>query len=251
MSKQAEIDYFQAMLPEERQHAIGKPFSDPNCPNYLAEMGAIMRLLPPPPARIIDIGCGTGWTSLFLARRGYDVTGIDISADMLQAAETSCRGEELDSVRFAAHDFESLPYEAEFDAALFYDALHHAVDEEQAVRGAYRALRPRGICVTSEPGFGHTRNPVSRAHVARFGVTERDMPPSRIIAAGRKAGFQTFDVFPNAYRLSHFVYNQPRFESAPVRRWIHSLKIGLMCAMPILQLRNGGIVCMRKQEAIR
>jgi S-adenosylmethionine-dependent methyltransferase len=39
--------------------------------------------LPPPPVRSIDLGCGQGTQALRLARRGYEVTGVDASADLL------------------------------------------------------------------------------------------------------------------------------------------------------------------------
>ena len=42
-----------------------------------------MGFLPDPPARILDMGCGGGWTSIFFAKRGYEVVGQDISQDMI------------------------------------------------------------------------------------------------------------------------------------------------------------------------
>src|SRR5262249_40316386 len=77
-----------------------------------------------------------------------------------------------------------LPFACEFDSAVFYDSLHHAVDESAALRGAYRALRPGGVCVTSEPGAGHECSPEAREAVARYGVTEKSMPPRRVIELG-------------------------------------------------------------------
>jgi SAM-dependent methyltransferase len=249
MSKQCEIDYFRNIGSDGQRHAIGKPFTDVDCASYLVQIGVIMRLLPPPPARILDFGCGTGWTSLFLGRRGYHVTGVDISADMLDAAETLRRDEGLDNVRFATHDYEALPFEAEFDAALFYDSLHHAIDEEMAVRSACRALVPGGLCITSEPGVGHSRNPHTRAAVARFGVTERDMPPVRVIAAGRRAGFHSFEVFPNGYHLAHAVYGScnsaPAWASAGRLRRAWRL-VRLVGTFARAEACWSGIVCMTK-----
>lgn len=242
MSKQAEINYARALGPAGRRHLLEKPFSDERCPDYLAEIGVIMHLMPPPPARILDIGCGAGWTSRFLARRGYEVTGVDIAGDMIDCAESLRRAEGLPTVRFLVHDYEGLPFDGEFDVALFFDSLHHAVEEEQAVNSAYRALTIGGLCITSEPGYGHSRSAEARAAVTRFGVTERDMTPRRITAMGRKAGFHSCRVFPHAFSLTGAVY---RF---PGGRWLggapNFIKLVSLVSRRLLQL--DGIVCMTK-----
>src|SRR5947207_10528269 len=72
MAKSGEIDYLKNLSPADVWHAVHKPFSDDNCAGYLFNMGAVFSLLPPRPARLLDLGCGTGWTSIFFARAGYD-----------------------------------------------------------------------------------------------------------------------------------------------------------------------------------
>src|SRR5579864_2184272 len=99
-------------------------------------MAAILALLPPPPARLLDLGCGTGWTSVFFARAGYEVVGLDISPDMIEQAEANRERARLDRLDFTVCDYEAMAFAGEFDAAVFYDALHHAVDEGAAVAGA-------------------------------------------------------------------------------------------------------------------
>jgi SAM-dependent methyltransferase len=49
------------------------------------------RLLPDPPARVADLGCGTGTLSILLAKRGYPVTAVDVSPNMLAAAREKAR----------------------------------------------------------------------------------------------------------------------------------------------------------------
>src|SRR3954451_12322722 len=55
-------------------------------------------VLPHPPARIADLGCGTGSLSLLLARDGYDVTGIDLSENMVAQAKRKAEAAALDVV---------------------------------------------------------------------------------------------------------------------------------------------------------
>jgi SAM-dependent methyltransferase len=122
------------------------------------EMGALFSLLPPPPARLLDLGCGPGWTSRFFARRGYSVTGVDISPDLVECAERLRQSEGLPNLRFEVMDYESCPFAESFEAAVFFDSLHHAEDEVLALTAVYRALVPGGICLVSEPGLGHANS---------------------------------------------------------------------------------------------
>jgi len=181
LSKQGEIDYLKNIGEAGAEHAANKPFSDADCGVYLVQIGVVMSLLPPPPAKLLDLGCGTGWTSRFLARHGYEVTGVDISQDMIACAERMRREENVGNLRFLVHDFELPGFAGEFDCALFFSALHHTEDEEAALRGVHRALKPGGVCLVYEPGTGHAAAPASRDAVERYGVTERDMPPSLVV----------------------------------------------------------------------
>ena len=206
MAKQGEIDYLKIAGDGAMTHVMNKPFSDHNCKGNLMQLGAIMHLLPPPPARILDLGCGSGWTSVFLGRAGYEVVGQDISADMIAVAEQLRRKEGLSRVRFVVGDYESGAWSSEFDAVLFFDALHHAVDERLAVKAAFDALKPGGICIASEPGEDHAASPEAIEAVERFGVTEKDMPYRKVFALGRDAGFDSFRAYPNAFFTGVLLY---------------------------------------------
>lgn len=67
--------------------------------------------------RILDIGCGTGRHSIELAKRGYNVTGIDLSESQLERAREKAREQNL-SIDFRKHDARALPFENEFDVAI-------------------------------------------------------------------------------------------------------------------------------------
>src|SRR5438128_12244322 len=113
MGKAGEIDYVKNLTTDEVHHAIDKPFSDVNCPHYLQPIGAILELLPPRPARVLDLGCGTGWTSRFFARAGYGVVGADICSDMIRHAEQMRRRDGLDNLSFRIADYEDLHFSNE------------------------------------------------------------------------------------------------------------------------------------------
>ncbi|WHO40585.1 methyltransferase domain-containing protein [Sphingobium sp. AP49] len=209
MPKEGEQAYLANIGEMGRDHCLHKPFSDPLCGLNLTSIGTIMSLLPPPPARILDLGCGGGWTSSFLARHGYEVVGQDIAADMIELAREGARLYGIgDNLRFVCSDFESLDFDGYFDAAIFFDSLHHAEDEGLAIRSVFRALKPGGMLITHEPGEGHADNPISIQAMELYGVTERDMPPHLIIARGREAGFADARILPMPEELFSIFYKR-------------------------------------------
>ena len=194
MAKEDEIAYSGRLGDIGKKHAMDKPWSDDLRGMYLQEMGGLISLLPSPPASILDIGAGSGWTSCFYALSGYQVTATDIAPEMVELASANAARYNV-PLEVVVSDFESLPFENQFDVVIFYDCLHHAEDEHLALLSAYRALKPGGICITLEPGSGHATSPVSVQAMKDLGVTERDMPPVQIISAGQAVGFTTAQVF--------------------------------------------------------
>jgi SAM-dependent methyltransferase len=227
MGKLGEINYLRNLSPEEQRGLPHKPFSEPTVARNLQEMGALFSLLPQRPVRLLDLGCGSGWTSLFFARAGHHVVGVDICPDMIRLADEHRRRLDLDNVDFLVRDYEDLAFDSEFDAVVFFDSLHHAVDEELALGRAYRALVPGGLCLTSEPGEGHADSAVAADAVRRYGVTEKDMPPRKIIELGRRLGFRSFSTFPFAWnnQLVAYAHDQatlPRLPGqGPLKRLFH------------------------------
>ena len=67
--------------------------------------------------RILDIGCGTGRHSIELAKRGYKITGIDLSDSQLKRAREKASEQGL-LIDFQKHDARDLPFSNEFDLAI-------------------------------------------------------------------------------------------------------------------------------------
>jgi SAM-dependent methyltransferase len=97
--------------------------------------------------RFLDLACGTGGVALIAARKGTDVTGIDISADQLDKARAAAAEAGL-SIRFDEGDVQQLPYEdASFDVLASAFGLIFAPSDERTVAGAHTGLpacRPAG-----------------------------------------------------------------------------------------------------------
>jgi len=66
---------------------------------------------------IVDIGCGTGRHTIELTKRGYNITGVDLSEAQLKKAREKAERENL-KIDFLKHDARDLPFENQFDAAI-------------------------------------------------------------------------------------------------------------------------------------
>ena len=106
----------------------------------------------PPESRFLDAGCGAGFNSFRLARRGFNVTGMDFSPAVLENAERNL--EKLGfagSVTIKEGDLLNLPFaDNTFDGALAYGVLMHIPEVEKAVSELSRVVRPGGYVVVSE-----------------------------------------------------------------------------------------------------
>ncbi|TLZ69540.1 MAG: class I SAM-dependent methyltransferase [Methanobacteriota archaeon] len=106
------------------------------------------RFLPRKPVRVLDLGCGTGNHALRLARRRYEVTGLDRSRAQLALARRKARAAGL-PIRFIAGDMRSFRLGARFDAAICmfgaFGYLLRTRDVTGALRSIRRHLSPGGL----------------------------------------------------------------------------------------------------------
>ncbi len=108
------------------------------------------KFIPHRPQAILDLGCGTGNHDLPLARRGHDVTGIDLSPAQLSAARRKARRAGL-SIRFVRADMRSFNLWRQFDAAVCMFGGFGYLIKDKDVLGCLRSLRrhlaPDGVFV--------------------------------------------------------------------------------------------------------
>ena len=106
----------------------------------------LLSLLPPAPARVADLGCGTGTLSLLLSEEGYDVTGLDFSPAMIARARAKAP-----HVEFVQADAALPPLErATYDVVLSRHVLWAMPDPAQALGHWSDLLRGGGRLVLVE-----------------------------------------------------------------------------------------------------
>lgn len=102
------------------------------------------------PKYILDIGCGSGSITIPLSRRGYAVTGIDISEEMLALAAEKAESESLD-ILFLNQDMTELELIETVDAAICaLDGVNYLTNDEDLKRlftGIAKYLNPGGIFI--------------------------------------------------------------------------------------------------------
>ena len=107
---------------------------------------AFMKMLPDVSGlRGLDIGCGEGHNTRLIARRGADMTAVDIAPKFVRHA-ADMEAEEPLGIGYAAASGGALPFPDEcFDFAVAFMSLMDMACHEEAVREAYRVLRPGGF----------------------------------------------------------------------------------------------------------
>lgn len=176
----------------------------------------LRRYLPPPPARIIDIGGGTGIYASWLVALGYAVHLVDIVPAHVQEAARA------GTFSAAVGDARALPVsDASYDVALLFGPLYHlleAEDRQAALAEARRVVRPAGLVAAAfvsrgavaldgyvkgwidRPGViravrDHIQNGVSPAHGSGFGAISYFHMPAEARAELASAGLEVLALF--------------------------------------------------------
>jgi SAM-dependent methyltransferase len=122
--------------------------------------------------RVLDIACGSGYGSQFLALQGADhVVGVDIDRATIEYAQT-CHGHpRVTYLRADAHAVPDLE-EASFDVIVSFETIEHVQQPRDFLMELRRVLKPGGQCFISCPNDYRTSPWISEFHVNRFKFTE-------------------------------------------------------------------------------
>ncbi|WP_430737887.1 bifunctional 2-polyprenyl-6-hydroxyphenol methylase/3-demethylubiquinol 3-O-methyltransferase UbiG [Psychrobacter sp. VH5] len=102
--------------------------------------------------KVLDVGCGGGILSESMARRGADVTGIDLGTENLKAAALHAEQSGLGhTLRYQHIPVETLAqtHAGQFDVVTCMEMLEHVPDPQSIVQACFELLAPGGVCVLS------------------------------------------------------------------------------------------------------
>jgi SAM-dependent methyltransferase len=202
----------------------------------VAEVDALVTLLGlGPTTRVLDVGCGPGRHAHELARRGVPVHGVDISARFVELARAGAPP----GATFARMDARRLDFAGEFDAVISicegaFGLLTGPGENEQALAGMYRALRPGGrLALTAFNAYYAIRYHTDATFDAATGISherteirdeagqavETDLwttcfTPRELRLMGERAGFvvdELWAISPGDYRPRPPDTEQPEF----------------------------------------
>lgn len=152
--KQVDMDRIYRNMPLEKI-----PWNIETPPDALVELVESGKVKP---CKTIDLGCGAGNYAIYLASKGFDVTGVDISASAIKIAKENARKKGVKCNFFVADALGDLNEVREiFDFAYDWELLHHIFpgQRKKYVENVYGILNPRGkylsVCFSEkDPQFG-------------------------------------------------------------------------------------------------
>lgn len=156
---------------------------------WLASLPAVhARLAASPPARVLDVACGAGWSSLAIAAAYPDVRVDAIDLDETSIALAGRHGTEADladRVRFRVADAADPGLEGPYDLVTCFEALHDMVDPVGSLAAWRQLLAPDGTCLVVDVRAGSVFTaPAGRLERLAYGWSVVDCLPATIGSPG-------------------------------------------------------------------
>ncbi|RJQ38902.1 class I SAM-dependent methyltransferase [Candidatus Microgenomates bacterium] len=159
---------------------------------------------------ILDIGCGAGTISLYLANRGNKVLGIDISKNAIEKCKKSANFLKLNNVKFEKVNFPTDVPVGKFDFIICSEVIEHLKNDELALKKIFSILNSGGVAIISTPSINA---PLFRwglasefdnrvGHLRRYSLIE-------LVRKCENAGFKVLETRKTEGLLRNFLFLNP------------------------------------------
>ena len=110
-----------------------------------------------PNVRVLDVGCGNGFTCGEFLKRGCRVVGVDLSQSGIDVARKTCTGGRFEVLAADDQLLENLG-EPPFDIVVSTEVVEHLYSPREYTRGCFQALKPGGRFICTTPYHGYLKN---------------------------------------------------------------------------------------------
>lgn len=145
MVKTSSTDWFETWFDTTYYHTLYKHRDDKEAEKFISNLLEYLKL--PNGSKCLDLACGKGRHSLFLNKKGLNVTGLDLSVNSIESAKSL----ENDTLRFDVHDMREVYKDEKFDAIfnLFtsFGYFDSNVDNLKVLNSIHRMLKDSGVLV--------------------------------------------------------------------------------------------------------
>jgi 2-polyprenyl-3-methyl-5-hydroxy-6-metoxy-1,4-benzoquinol methylase len=196
------------------------------------------RLQANPPARVLDVGCGTGWSTIAIAR-AYPlarVEGLDLDDASIATARANAEAAGLaDRVTFSVRDAADLGQTGRYDLVTAFETIHDMAYPVEALRGIQALLAPGGAALIADERVGEQFSaPGDDVERLNYGFsvlhclassmcepgpagTGTVMRPGTLRQYAQQAGFEQVEILPIENDFWRFYLLKPRQE--PATHW--------------------------------
>jgi 2-polyprenyl-3-methyl-5-hydroxy-6-metoxy-1,4-benzoquinol methylase len=173
-----------------------------------------------PPGRLLDVGCSTGLFLGVARESGWNIHGLEYSADSAQIARSRLGTDVVDQGELLPGRFAP----ASFDVVTMWDVIEHMPDPRSALRVVHEILKPGGLYIAKTPNADGIYPRASLAVASKVGYWGHPEPPGHLYqfsieTFGRMllaTGFETQRVYQQRIPLAYSFGN--------LRGWFRSLK---------------------------
>jgi ubiquinone biosynthesis O-methyltransferase len=195
-----------------------------------------------PGMEVLDIGCGVGIISLYIANKGNEVLGIDISEKAINAAKKSAKILGLKNASFKAIDFLDADFQERFDFIICCEVLEHLIDDKLAIRKIHNLLKANGtlfLSTRSEKDLMH------KVQIKLFGKDKFDISVGHLRRYSTEKSIQIL-------KLNEFKITETKQAEGFFRTFLFTTKIGkfllifanLPIINPLFTLLNNLSLCL-------